>query len=288
MRLAITGTTGRVGRALADHLADGHEVLELPREACDLASPDLLSRLRELEFDALLNPAAITSLELCEDEPELAQRVNAEAPGELASMCREAGRRLLHFSTDYVLAGDRPGLHGEDAPLGPCSVYGRTKLEGERRVLDRGGCVMRVSWVFGPERPAFPDQIIKQALAGEPMEAVGDKKSLPGYTRDLVGWVRAVMEAGFPNQAIHSCNGGDPVSWHGMAEEIVDFMFERGDLKTRPIIGRNSLTEIAGFRAERPRHTAMATEILTGLLGKPPRDWREALREHVAERLIIR
>jgi dTDP-4-dehydrorhamnose reductase len=288
VKLAITGTTGRVGRALAGHFSRYHEVIELPRAVFDLSEPGLVGRLRDLDFDALLHPAAITSLELCEDEPELAQRVNAQVPADFAAVCQETGRRMLHFSTDYVLEGGRPGLHDEDAPTGPISVYGRTKLEAERRVLDLGGCVMRVSWVFGSERPAFPDQVVERALAGEALAAVADKTSLPVYTRDLSGWVEAVIEAGFPNQIIHACNGGEPASWHDMAEEIVGFMLERGDLKELPVIEKQSLESIGAFRAKRPRHTAMATGRLESLLGEPPRCWREALREHVSECLISR
>lgn len=288
MKLAITGTTGRVGRALADYFAERHDLIKLDRAAFDLSDPGLVPRLRELDFDTLLNPAAVTSLEICEDDPQLAQRVNAEVPGELAAMCRDSGRRMLHFSTDYVLAGEEPGLHGEDSPVGPRSVYARTKLAGERLVLDRGGCVMRVSWVFGPERMAFPDQVIERALAGETLAAVADKTSLPAGTRDLVKWVESVMKSGYPNEVIHACNSGEPISWHGMAEEIVGILVERGALAERPMIERQVLGEMSAFRAERPRHTAMATDRLSALLGGPPRDWKEAMREHVMERLISR
>jgi len=288
VKLAITGTTGRVGRAMADDFGGKHELIELNRLAFDLADPGLVWRLSELDFDALLNPAAMTSLEACEDAPELAHRLNGEVPGELAAMCRARGRRMLHFSTDYVLAGDEPGLHAEDSAVGPRSVYAQTQLEGERLVLDQGGCVMRVSWVFGPERKAFPDQVIERALAGEALAAVADKTSLPACTRDLTKWVEAVMVAGFPNEVIHACHTGEPVSWHEMAEEIVGFLVARGELDEKPVIERQILAEMSAFRAERPRHTAMATDRLSVLLGGPPRHWREAMREFVNERLISR
>ena len=288
MKLAITGTTGRVGRALADHFSKSHEVLELDRARFDLADLDVAARVGELDFDALLNPAAITSLEACEDQPDAAQQVNAETPGTLAAMCREKGCGMLHFSTDYVLAGDTPGLHDESAPVEASSVYARTKLEGERQVLDQGGCVMRVSWVFGPERAAFPDQVIARALAGEPLAAVADKTSIPSATRDLAEWVTAVIEGGLPNEIIHACQSGEPVSWFGMAEEIIDCLMEQGALNERPELVAQTLASIGGFRAPRPRHTAMATVRLAALLGRPSRDWRDALREHVAERVISR
>lgn len=284
MRLAITGTTGRVGRALAGRLSSAHEVIELPRGRLDLELSGGVGALAELDFDVLLNPAGLTSLEQCEEAPALARRVNAEAPEILARAC--AGRPMLHFSTDYVFGGARPGLRSEDEEPAPLSVYGRTKAAGEKAVLAAGGTVMRVSWVFGPEKPAFPDQIVAKALAGEPLAAVADKFSLPCFTADLAGWVAGWLAAGTPPGVFHACNGGEPVSWHGMAVEIAEALAEKGIAvpPVEPLV----LAGLAAFRAPRPRHTAMATDRLATLLGAPPRDWRLALREHVDALLISR
>ncbi len=287
MRIAITGTTGRVGRALADRLALRHEVIELPHRSLDLAAPGCAGALADLDFDLLLNPAGMTGLEHCEDEPALARQVNAAAPGDLARACRLAGRKMLHFSTDYVFDGRTPGLRREEEATAPLSVYGTTKEEGERRVLEDGGTVMRVSWVFGPEKPAFPDSIFDAALEGRPLAAVADKFSLPAYTPDICAWVEALVAAGLPPGVFHACNGGEVTSWHGIALEVVRFLQERADLppaEVEPL----SMEGMAAFRAPRPRHTAMATEKLAALPGGTPRDWREALREHLESRLISR
>lgn len=286
MRIAITGTTGRVGKALARHLAGPHEVIALPRTRFDLAAPGSEQILGELEFDVLLNPAGITSLEQCEDEPLLARRVNADAPAALAAICRERRVKMLHFSTDYVFDGREPGLRTEDELPSPLSVYGKTKRDGELAVLAAGGAVMRVSWVFGPEKPAFPDQILDRALAGQKLAAVADKFSRPTFTGDLCEWVGAWLEAGAPAGCFHASNGGPVTSWHGMAVEILAFLAERG-IATPPLKAL-ALDEMAAFRAPRPRHTAMDTGRLEALLGHSPRDWREALREHLESRLISR
>jgi dTDP-4-dehydrorhamnose reductase len=285
MRIAITGTTGRVGRALARYLAASHEVVELPRRRLDLAAGGGRV-LEDLDFDVLLNPAGLTGLEQCEDDPALARRVNAAAPAALAAVCRERGKKLLHFSTDYVFAGRTPGLRTEDEATEPLSVYGKTKREGELGVLAAGGAVMRVSWVFGPEKAAFPDQIFDRAVAGQELAAVADKYSKPTFTRDLGEWVEAWLEAGGPAGPIHACNGGPAVSWHGMAEEILSFLVANGIAVPR--LAALELDRMPAFRAARPRHTAMATPRLEALLGKPPRDWREALREYLESRLISR
>lgn len=285
MRIAITGTTGRVGRALADRLAGVQHVIELPRSKLDLAAPGRERHLEGLDFDILLNPAGLTGLEQCEDDPELARQINSVAPALFAAYCRDRGKMMLHFSTDYVFGGESPGLRSEDDPTAPLSIYGSTKLAGERAVLAAGGTVMRVSWVFGG-KAAFPDQILERALAGEHLAAVSDKYSRPTSTADLGDWVAAWLAAGAPAGCYHACNGGPVTSWHGMAQEVLAFLSDKG-LKVPPLAPL-SLDRMAAFRARRPRHTAMATRRLESLLGAPPRDWREALREHLESRLISR
>lgn len=279
MRLAITGTTGRVGRALADRLGRCHEVLELPRRILDLAGGRVAEALAAHPFDVLLHPAGLTGLEDCEDDPELAWRVNAEAPGECARVCALRGVPMLHFSTDYVFDGAAPGWRSEDDPASPLSVYGKSKREGERRVLAAGGTVMRVSWVFGPEKAAFPERVLADALAGRDVAAVADKFSRPSFTGDLADWVAAWMQAGAPGGVFHACNGGPVTSWHGMAAEVLAFLEERG--WRVPALRALELDRMEAFRAPRPRHSAMATARLDALLGRAPRDWREALREHL-------
>lgn len=287
MRIAITGTTGRVGRALADHLAARHEVIELPRAVLDLGDPGCAGVLAGLDFEVLLNPAGLTNLEQCEDDPDLAQRLNAGAPGELAAACRARGKKILHFSTDYVFDGFQPGLRAEDESPSPLSTYGRTKRVGEERVLTEGGTIMRVSWVFGPEKPAFPDQILARALAGEELSAVADKFSLPAYTPDIAEWAEAWIMGGTPGGIFHACNGGPVTSWHGIATEITGFLRERTG-RSIPEVKALQLNDMKVFRAPRPRHTAMATKRLEALLGHPPRDWREALHRHLESRLLSR
>ena len=286
MRIAITGTTGRVGQALARHLAGHHEVIALPRARLDLAATGCERPLEELDFEVLLNPAGLTSLEQCEDEPELARQVNSAAPAAFAAVCRERGKKMLHFSTDYVFDGREPGLRTEDEEPLPLSVYGKTKRKGERAVLAAGGAVMRISWVFGPEKPAFPDQILDRALAGLELAAVADKFSRPTFTGDLCQWVNGWLDAGAPAGCFHACNGGPVTSWHGMALEILAFLAEKGIAV--PPLKALALDEMTAFRAPRPRHTAMATRRLEALLGNAPRDWREAMREHLESRLISR
>lgn len=289
MRVAITGTTGRVGSALAARLAARHEVIRLPRAACDLADPASLSAaLASLECDVFLNPAGITSLEACEDDPRLAMRVNSAAPGKIALWAAERGVRVIHFSTDYVFDGSTMQALTEATPAKPLGAYGRSKLAGERAVLTHpGNLVLRVSWVFGPEKPSFVDQVFDAALAGKPLAAVSDKFSRPTFTGDLAGWVERLLDTDAQG-VLHACQTGDPVSWHGMASAVLDTLMACGALTERPDVVEQHLATATGLRAPRPRFTAMDSSRLAGVLGARPRPWREALTEHLETRWATR
>lgn len=285
MRVAITGTTGRVGAALAAHLAQHHEVICLPREVCDLADSESLSRtLGGLDCDVFINPAAITGLEACEDDSRLAMRVNSAAPGKIALWAADRGVKMIQFSTDYVFSGETPGLRTEAEMAKPLSVYGRSKLASERAVLTHpGNLVLRVSWVFGPEKFSFVDQVMTTAHAGEPLVAVADKFSLPTLTTDLAGWVADLLNTD-ASGLLHACNPGEPVSWHGLAMEIVKEMKNCGAIGACPEIETETLAGMPAFRAVRPQFTAMDSERLSSVLGKPLRPWSEALAEYISSR----
>jgi dTDP-4-dehydrorhamnose reductase len=285
MRVAVTGTTGRVGAALAHHLARRHDVIPLPRATCDLADPESLkAALENLECDVLINPAGLTNLEACEDDPRLAMRVNSAAPGKIALWAASRGVRMIHFSTDYVFGGETTALLSEQAGPNPLSVYGRSKLAGEKAVLAHpGNLVIRVSWVFGPEKPSFIDHIFDAARTGQPLAAVEDKVSLPTFTTDLAEWTDGLIDHK-ASGIIHACNPGIPVNWHGMAEAVVREMTACGVIAECPDVTARKLHEMPDFRAARPRFTAMDTGRLSSLLGTALRPWPEAVANHVRSR----
>ena len=288
MRVAVTGTTGRVGAALANHLAARHEIIPLPRGICDLGDPDSLNTaLDNLDCDVFINPAGLTSLEACEDDPRLAMRVNSAAPGKIALWAASRGVRMIHFSTDYVFGGENTALLTEQAAPRPLSVYGRSKLAGEKAVLAQSGnLVVRVAWVFGPEKPSFIDRIFDNALAGQPLEAIADKYSLPAFTTDLATWMEVLISRKTEG-IVHACNSGEPVSWHGMACAVVEEMRAAGVIASLPEITALELENVKAFRAARPRFTAMDTRRLAMELGTAPRHWREAITAYVHDRCAL-
>lgn len=285
MRIAVTGAAGRLGTALVRHLSTRHDVIPLTRGNCDLADPRMLEdALERLECDVFVNPAAITSLEVCEDDPALAMRVNAEAPAEISQWAASRGVPVHHVSTDYVFAGKEEGFRKESDPTEPLSHYGRSKLAGEQAVLAHpGNCVVRVSWVFGPDRASFIDSVFDSALSGKPLAVVADKYSLPASTQDLSLWMEHLIDLKATG-IFHACNSGDPISWYDMATACVEEMHACGLIHELPDIQKQKLAEVTFFRAERPRHTALDTTRLASLLGHSPRPWRGAVTEHVRQR----
>lgn len=284
MRIAITGSNGRVGAALVRHLAGRHEIIPLSRAVCDLEdSASLKSALDALECDVFIHPAALTNLETCEDDPRLAMRLNSAVPGKIAIWAAERGVRMIHLSTDYVFDGEINIPLTETMKPSPISAYGRSKLAGEQAVLTHSGnLVLRVAWVFGPDKPSFVDQIFDNALAGKPLSVVADKFSLPTCTIDLAHWMEALLETD-ASGVLHACNPGEAVSWHGMAEFVVREMTACGVLDICPEITELKLDEITFFRARRPRYTVMDCTRLSSLIGDL-RPWPEALAEHVRNR----
>lgn len=191
---------------------------------------------------------------------------------------------MIHFSTDYVFSGDIQTPYNEAEPARPINVYGRSKLAGEQAVLAHPGhMVIRVSWVFGPEKPSFIDQVIGDAMLGKPLAAVADKFSLPTCTIDLVQWTEVLLgrqDSGL----MHACQSGPAVSWHGMAEWVLHEMERLGMIDERPVIAAQELDQCHFFRARRPRFTVMDNARLAACLGYRPRDWREAITDYLASR----
>src|SRR5450755_2350953 len=188
MRVVIIGSNGRLGTDLAREYHKNYEVIGYDRAALDVEN---LAQLREtlhaIDFRILINCAAFTNVDLCESQRERAFLINAEVPRELAEICRAKNAKLIHFSTDYVFDGEKREPYVENDPANPISVYGESKRAGETNVLAVQGrhLVVRVSWVFGPDRPSFIDAVIKRARTEEHVDAIVDKLATPTYTKDI-------------------------------------------------------------------------------------------------------
>jgi dTDP-4-dehydrorhamnose reductase len=285
-RWVVTGSNGQLGRALVRGLgrASGCEVVAaVDIDDVDVADPVQLRRFFDglpAAPDVVVNAAAFTQVDRCEREPELAERGNATAPGLLAALCREAGVRLVHVSTDYVFAGDADRPYTEADVPAPRSAYGRTKLEGERRVL--AACdaflVVRTSWVFGDGRN-FIAAILAQArerrrgTASGPLRVVDDQRGRPTYAVDLAEAILGLVERG-ARGVYHVANQG-VASWWDLARAALD---EAGydDLAIERI-------RTADLKVDAPRPAWSVLDCAKAeALGVRLRSWREALRSYLA------
>ena len=277
------GAGGRLGAALFREYSRAGQAIGFTRQQLDLAdSAAVRETLGSVEFDVLINCAAQTNVDRCETHPEEAFQLNAEAPRVLAEICTQKRARLVHISTDYVFDGERREPYTEKDAAKPISIYGESKRAGEERVLEvsERHLVVRVSWVFGPDRPSFVDWAMQRAHEHEQVEAIADKFSTPSYTLDLAEMVERLMANDAAAGVIHATNGGS-CSWQEYAQWAIDCCATEGI----PMKGRNvaavPLASMEKFIARRPVHTILSTSKYTQLTGQTPRDWREAVADYV-------
>ncbi|MBV9488342.1 MAG: dTDP-4-dehydrorhamnose reductase [Verrucomicrobia bacterium] len=280
-RVVIVGKRGRLGAALVRELAPNCQVVGLGREDLDLSKP-VGAQIAGLEFDLLINCAAATNVDWCEQNPDLAERINAAAVGELAEVCRRRHARLVHLSTDYVFDGRAQTPLSEQVPPNPANRYGLSKRHGELAALAGSGehLVIRVSWVFGPDRPSFIDQLIGQAQRQSSVAAVADKWSAPTYTLDFCRWLQPALFEQPIGGILHVCNAG-ACSWREWAEATLDAARQLGLPVKANSVEPLALAEMKKFTAARPVYTVMDTARFQALTGIKPRPWQEAVRDYV-------
>jgi dTDP-4-dehydrorhamnose reductase len=282
-KLLLFGARGRLGAALARADGEDWNVVALGRQEGDLSTPETAASMVRRENPAIvINSAAMTNVDVCETERGLASTVNADAPGALARACTDCGARLIHISTDYVFSGNASDPYDEHAAPDPISWYGQTKLQGEEQVLLAGDqhAVIRVSWVFGPDRDSFVDKALQSSLRGEPVKAVADKWSSPTYTLDVAEALRALFSAEAPGGVYHLCNRG-VCTWRDWAEEGIKAAVALGLPVKTTSVEPLKLADIKAMVAARPVYSPMTCQRIEDLLGRPLRSWQDAVRSYV-------
>jgi dTDP-4-dehydrorhamnose reductase len=282
LKIVVLGAGGRLGAALVREYASQHEITGFRHGQLDLARLEVLRPMLEpLPFDVLINAAALTNVDYCEDHRAEAMRLNAEAPRVLAEICREMDRRFIHVSTDYVFDGKKREPYTEEDQAHAISVYGESKREGELRVLDANSraLVIRVSWVFGP---SFVDAILKKARTEEQVAAVADKFSTPTYTQDIAAMLRTLFDPSAADGILHLANRG-ACSWQEYAQWALDCCHKFGVPMAAKTVDAGSLGEMKNFVARRPVYTVLGTEKYERLVGVAPRDWHIAVADYVRD-----
>ncbi|EGJ09987.1 dTDP-4-dehydrorhamnose reductase [Rubrivivax benzoatilyticus] len=291
MKLMLLGCGGQLGWELQRALAPLGTLVALDRDTgADFSRPETLPALLDTHRpDVIVNAAAHTAVDRAESEPELARTINAEAPGLLAREAAARGAWLVHYSTDYVFDGSGTHARAEDAPTGPLSVYGRTKLEGEEQVR-ASGCrhlILRTSWVYAARGANFAKTMLKLAAEREKLRVVADQIGAPTGA-DLLADVsaHALRQAmATPSLAgTYHCVAGGETSWHGYARLVVEHARAAGHtLRITPDAIEPVPTSDYPTPARRPLNSRLDTSALRERFGLHLPPWQDGVRRMLDE-----
>jgi dTDP-4-dehydrorhamnose reductase len=285
MKILLLGMNGQVGWELQRSLAPLGELVALDFDtpgplAADFTQPEALAAtVRSVAPQIIVNAAAHTAVDKAETEPELARTINASAPAVLASEAQALGAWLVHYSTDYVFDGSGTMPWTEDAPTGPLSVYGRTKLEGEQAIR-ASGChhlILRTSWVYAARGGNFARTMLRLAAERDRLSVIDDQIGAPTGAELLADVTAHALRSVLVQPGLggtHHAVASGHTSWHGYASHVIEFARAAG----QPV--RVKAQDIAAVPssafptpAQRPRNSRLDTRKLQQSFGLNLPDW---------------
>jgi dTDP-4-dehydrorhamnose reductase len=295
MKILLTGKDGQVGFELQRALAPLGEVFAVDQPECDMADSQAIRRLvRSFNPDIIVNPAAYTAVDKAEAEPELADAVNAVAPGLFGEEAAKLGAWVVHFSTDYVFDGMKTGAYTEDDATNPQSVYGRTKRDGENALQQSGAryLIFRTSWVVGAHGNNFAKTILRLAGERDSLTVVADQYGAPtsaallaDVTAQVVRQKQCEGKDGFPFGLYHLAAGGE-TNWCDYARFVVSEALAAGRvLKLLPEAIQPIPASEYPTAAKRPANSRLDTGKFRGTFDLELPDWRGGVR-HILQQIL--
>lgn len=253
MRILITGGKGQLAFALKREFED-HLVYAPAKDELDITDFEKLVRVvKEFRPHMLINPAALTAVDHCEDVPEQAFMVNGVAPGKMAELADKHSFIIVHISTDYVFSGEKRAPYVEEDPTFPLSVYGNSKLVGENlvRVGTEKHYVIRTAGLFGPGgKGNFVKFVLENVRSGRRLKIVNDRYSSPTYTLELALQIRLIIEKELPYGIYHATSEGE-CNWFEFARKIVEITGEDMNL-VKPVSSEEFVQ-----KARRPQYSVL-------------------------------
>jgi len=262
-----------LGQALAKEFA-GDDLLLWDKGEIDITDfQNSKFKIQNSRPDVIINCAAYTDVDGCEDNTELAYKLNGEAVVNLADIANEIGATLVQYSTAYVFDGESGDGYKEDAIPAPLSVYGKSKLAGERGAASfKKHYILRLDRLFGRPgagKKSFVDKMLEAALVQKKLEIIDEEEGCPTYAPDLAKVTRKILEEKLPYGIYHTANSGS-CTWFGFAEAI--FKIAAIGVELKPIA-----SEGLQRRALRPKYAVLLNTKLP-----PARRWQDALQEYLA------
>jgi dTDP-4-dehydrorhamnose reductase len=295
VKILVTGKRGQVGFELVRALAPLGEVVAIDRSDCDLADPDALRELvRRVAPAVIVNPGAYTAVDKAESDAASAFAVNAQAPRILGEEAASLGAFIVHFSTDYVFSGSKHGAYTEDDEPDPQSVYGRSKLEGERALAQATArhLIMRTSWVLGAHGGNFAKTMLRLAAERDSLSVVADQFGAPtpaallaDLTAHLVRQYQRDGADAFPFGTYHVAAAGE-TNWCEYARFMIGEALAAGkQMRATPDMVAPLTTAQYPTPAKRPANSRLDTSLFRDTFGLHLPPWRDGVR-HVLHQIF--
>jgi len=274
MKVLVVGSNGQLGKEIARQFQSKYELLLYDRPSLDITNPQSVeSLISDTNPAIVINAAAYTNVEKAEEDEDTAFRVNALGAQNLALACKKSRAKLVHISTDYVFDGTATIPYEEfDAP-NPLSVYGKSKLWGEKLVEQVGGeyFILRTSWLYG-DGPNFVRTMLKLAEQRDHLKVVADQYGTPTYTKDLVWAIERLIQTEF--YGLYNASNQGSCTWWEFACKI--FALAGKSVHVEPV----STAEYP-VKAERPQYSVMDNKLLRLRGLDVMRPWEEALQDYM-------
>lgn len=290
----IIGNKGMLGQELSALLtAQGIEQVGTDREVSILDPEALAGFANEAQregrrLSAIVNCAAYTAVDKAEDEPERARALNVEGPEHIARLAQRLGARFIHISTDYVFDGRASRPYREDDPTGPTGVYGKTKEEGEKRVI--AACpkaiILRTAWLYGRHGPNFVYTMLRLMRERTDLGVVADQRGTPTWAYDLAGAISTILRAAAPEPGIYHFTNEGETTWYAFACEIYTQARALGLLDNEVTI-RPLTTDQYPTKATRPAYSVLSKEKIKRTFGLSIPDWRDSLMKFLGSDPIV-
>lgn len=294
-RILLTGKNGQVGFELQRALAPLGEVIAVGTADCDLSDANAIRGLMQrVQPQLVVNPAAYTAVDKAESDADKARAVNAVAPGVLGEEASRLGASVIHYSTDYVYDGSKDGLYTESDPVSPQSVYGQTKLDGERalQAVTPRHVILRTSWVVGAHGGNFAKTMLRLAGDRDELKVVADQFGAPtsaSLIADVTAHIARQMlrdgADGFPFGVYHLAAAGE-TSWHAYAQYVIGEAIGVGKaLKAAPERVLPIPASSYPTPARRPQNSRLDTHKLRQTFGLHLPHWQNGVK-HILQQIL--